>query len=148
MQGQRSYFYSAVVGGSLAGLIDIGAACLINLVGPVFILQVVASGALGHTSFSRGYISALLGLALQLAMSIIIATIYFLASWQVSLLRRYWLAGGVGFGVCVFAVMNYVVVPLSALARFPHFTLASFIENMFAMLLFGTIIAWFAREGG
>lgn len=146
MHQERSYLRAAVVGGAIAGLVDIGAACLINLAGPVFIFQAVASGVLGRASFSLGYESALLGLALQLAMSIVIASIYFFASRQISLLRRLWLPAGLIFGVGVFFVMNYVVVPLSAVSRIPHFSLFQFIENMLAMLLFGTIVAWFARE--
>jgi hypothetical protein len=46
----------------------------------------------------------------------------------------------------VFAVMNYAVVPLSALHSTPSFTAMSFALNLAAMLLFGVIIAWFARE--
>jgi len=41
--------------------------------------------------------------------------------------------------------MNYVVVPLSAWARWPHFTPHTFAANMAAMLLFGLIVAFFAR---
>jgi hypothetical protein len=45
--------------------------------------------------------------------------------------------------------MNDVVVPLSvAIAKplLPHFTIARFIENMLAMLLFGTIVSFFASR--
>ncbi len=42
--------------------------------------------------------------------------------------------------------MNYVVVPLSALKHTPHFTAAHFVENMLAMMLFGVIVAFFARR--
>jgi hypothetical protein len=50
------------------------------------------------------------------------------------------------YGVIVFFVMNYVVVPLSAYRRVPHFTVAGFAENMAAMLLFGLIVSWCARR--
>jgi hypothetical protein len=43
-------------------------------------------------------------------------------------------------------VMNYVVVPLSAVGHTPHFSVRTFVENMLAMLLFGVIISAFARE--
>jgi hypothetical protein len=64
----------------------------------------------------------------------------------VTILKRQWLAAGLAYGVVVFFVMNYVVVPLSAIGRVPHFTAARFIENLLAMLLFGVIIAFFARS--
>jgi hypothetical protein len=45
----------------------------------------------------------------------------------------------------IFFVMNYVVVPLSAWKHHPHFSAYSFAANMAAMLVFGLIVAWFAR---
>jgi hypothetical protein len=48
--------------------------------------------------------------------------------------------------VVVFFVMNYVVVPLSAWQKVPTFTVASFVENMIAMLLFGVIVTYFVRD--
>jgi len=41
--------------------------------------------------------------------------------------------------------MNYVVLPLSALGRTPHFTASRLAGNLLAMLLFGVIVAFFAR---
>jgi uncharacterized membrane protein YagU involved in acid resistance len=61
------------------------------------------------------------------------------------LLRR-WVTSGLVYGVIVFFVMNYVVVPLSAWKLPPHFTPLKFAENMAAMLLFGLIIAFFSRR--
>ena len=46
----------------------------------------------------------------------------------------------------IFFVMNYAVVPLSAWARWPHFTADKFAENLLAMLLFGLIVAFFAQR--
>jgi hypothetical protein len=48
--------------------------------------------------------------------------------------------------VIIFFVMNYVVVPLSAWKSAPHFTAVKFAANMAAMLLFGLIVAFFARR--
>ncbi len=56
------------------------------------------------------------------------------------------IAGGLIYGVVIFFVMNYVVVPLSAWKSMPHFTALKFAENMAAMLLFGLIVAFFARR--
>jgi hypothetical protein len=136
-----------ILGGLVAGSIDIGAAALINWLPPVFILHVIAGGLLGRAgSFSGGMYTAVLGLFLQWAMSLLIAAIYVIASERLLLLKRYWIAGGLAYGVGIFAVMNYVVVPLSAYKRFPHFTLLSAGENLLAMLLFGFLVAFFARQ--
>ncbi|MDE2110529.1 MAG: hypothetical protein KGJ79_05260 [Alphaproteobacteria bacterium] len=45
-----------------------------------------------------------------------------------------------------FIVGTYVVVPHSAYGPFPHFTLVTADENLLVMLLFGLIVAFFARR--
>jgi hypothetical protein len=137
-----------LAGGLIAGTIDIGSASVINLVGPVVICQAIASGILGRSSFFDGAPSAVLGLFLQWAMSIVISAVYVLACRSLPVLLRAWMAGGIAYGVVIFFVMNYVVVPLSA-ARphhdFPHFTAVHFAGNLLAMLLFGIIVAFAAQ---
>ena len=132
--------------GIVAGTIDIGAAALINWASPALILRFVAGGILGKTALEGGAGVALLGYALQIVMSLIIAVIYVDAARRLAALRRRWIAAGLAFGVAVFAVMNYVVLPLSAWSRLPHFTVASFAWNMLAMVAFGVTITWFARN--
>jgi len=134
-----------LLGGFIAGTIDIGAAALINAVSIEVILKAIASGVLGKASFERGIQAETLGLFLQWGMSILIAAIYVITARRIGVLRRRWVAAGLIYGVAIFFVMNYVVVPLSAIGRIPHFTAARFIENLLAMLLFGLIVAFFAR---
>ncbi len=141
----RSTVERMLWGGLIAGTIDIGAASIINWLSPVVILQAVASGLLGRGSFHDGPWAAALGYALQCAMSVLIAACYAVGTSRLPMVRARWLAAGLAFGVIVFAVMNYVVVPLSAVGHVPHFTAASSIENLLAMLLFGVIVARFLR---
>jgi uncharacterized membrane protein YagU involved in acid resistance len=141
----HSILGAILLGGFVAGIIDIGAAALINSASVPVILKAIASGVLGKASFKLGMEAESLGVLLQWAMSILIAAIFVVTASRVTLLKRQWLAAGLAYGVVVFFVMNYVVVPLSAIGRVPHFTAARFMENMLAMLLFGVIIAFFAR---
>ena len=137
---------AVLLAGLIAGTIDIGAACLINGHGPIIICQAIASGVLGRASFHGGLNSAGLGLVLQWSMSIIIAAIYIVAAQLLPALRRAWLAFGLLYGVGIYFVMNLIVVPLSnAGGKGYHFVPVRFAEDMVAMLLFGTIVAWFAR---
>ena len=78
-------------------------------------------------------------------MGILIAGIYVGATFVLPVLRRRWVRFGLAYGVAVFFVMNYVVVPLSAWQTIPHYSVAHFAANMAAMLLFGLIVAYFAR---
>jgi uncharacterized membrane protein YagU involved in acid resistance len=132
-------------GGLVAGTIDIGAASLINMINPLIILRAIASGLLGRAAFAGGLPVSLLGLVLQWAMSLLIAAIFVLAAQRLAWMCRRWFAAGLAYGVVVFVVMEYVVVPLSA-ANNPHFTPVSLLENVLAMLLYGLIIAFFARR--
>jgi uncharacterized membrane protein YagU involved in acid resistance len=135
-----------LLGGLIAGTLDIGAAALINGRSPLVILLVIASGLLGKASFQGGLPAVALGLVLQWLMSLVIATIYVLVSNRIPVLRRHWIAGGVAYGVGIFVVMNYVVVPLSEIGRIPQFTSWTFGGNLMAMLGFGLLIAFFARR--
>ncbi len=143
-----------VFAGFVAGTIDIGAAALINWLNPVIILHAIASGVLGKASYFEGTRSALLGLFLQWGMSLLIATIYVTAARRLRWLGANWFRGGLAYGIVIFIVMNYVVVPLSA--AWPHhpFTLHGlmnrfppdkFVYNLLAMLLFGLIVAFYTH---
>ena len=140
----RSRLSAILLGGFIAGTIDIGAAALINLLSPLVILHFIAGGILGKAALAGGAPVLLLGLVLQGAMSLLIAAVYVVACGWLPILRRRWVGGGLAYGVVIFLVMNYVVVPLSAWARWPHFTAERLVENLLAMLLFGLIVAFFA----
>lgn len=134
-------------GGLVAGTIDIGAAATISQLSPIKIMKIVAGGLLGRSAFEGDASIATIGMLLQWGMSILIAAIFVVAARRLPGLLRAWVASGVTYGVVTYFVMNYVVVPLSALGNgsFPRFHLAQFSENMLAMILFGLIVAYFAR---
>jgi uncharacterized membrane protein YagU involved in acid resistance len=134
-----------LLGGIIAGTLDIGAASLINSAKPSRILQVIASGLPGKSAFADNS-TAELGLVLQWAMSIVIASIFVVAVQWTPILKRHWLKTGLAYGVVIFLVMNYVVLPLSAIGHPPRFRVVHFMEDIVAMLLFGTIVDFFARE--
>ncbi len=137
---------AVLLGGFSAGTADIGAACLIYFTAPMVIMKAIAGGLIGPASFQGGAATAALGLALQWLMSCLIAAIYVVATLKWPMLRRRWIASGLAFGAVVFGVMNYGVAPLSAIGKFPAFTVALFIANLVAMLMFGLIITFFARH--
>jgi len=141
--------------GLVAGTIDIGAASLINRLSPVVILQAVASGLLGRGAFGGGAAAASVGLLVQWGISILIAAIYLMVTTPWPGMRRSWRLTGVLAGVVIFVIMNYLVVPLSAAPFRPHFGLHQlltaftpykFVANLLAMILFGLIVAFSARN--
>jgi hypothetical protein len=134
-----------VYGGLVAGTLDIGVAALSFFASPIVILRVVATGVLGKASYTGGATSAALGMILQWAMSLLIAAIFVVPAMRYRVLVRRWVASGLAYGVVIFFVMNYVVVPLSQSPPRSGFSTYSFTVNMLAMLLFGLIIAYFAN---
>jgi len=140
----RSVVNAILLGGFVAGTVDIGAAAAINGRNPILILHVIAGGVLGRASLEGGPATAVLGLFLQWGMALIIATIFVCAARYRDILRRRWFPAGIAYGVPVYLVMNFVVVPLSAWHRFPAITLYGVVANLLAMMLFGVIVSWFA----
>jgi len=110
----------ALVAGTLAvGVLDIlDAFIFFGLRGarPVGILQSIASGVLGRAAYQGGLRTATLGLLLHFVIAFGVVATYLLATRLIPALnRRPWLYGLL-YGVVVYAVMNLVVVPLSAAA--------------------------------
>jgi hypothetical protein len=106
-----------VIGGLAAGALDISFACiywaLARDVAPQRILQSVASGIVGKDSYRGGWSTASLGLGLHFLMTLAMAAAYYAGSrWMPALWRRPFVAGA-AYGLFLYAVMNFIVVPLS-----------------------------------
>jgi hypothetical protein len=108
-----------VLGGVAAGVIDITYACLFWAikagVRPSRIFQSVAAGLLGRqAAVAGGASTAALGLALHFGIALTVAAVYYVAARHAEALwRRPWTFGAL-YGVAVYGVMHYIVVPLSA----------------------------------
>ena len=82
----------------------------------ILVLQSIASGLLGPAAFSGGRNTALLGLALHTLIAFIWATIFVLAARLLPFLSEYPIRSGLFYGVIVYTVMNYLVIPHSHVA--------------------------------
>lgn len=106
-----------LTGGLIAGAIDITYACVFSYlrrgVPPARILQSVASGALGPAASEGGTATAALGLAFHFLIALTWAAVYYLASRRLRVLARAPYLCGVVYGLLIFALMNYAVIPLS-----------------------------------
>lgn len=145
-ESQRAMSKAILWGGLVGGTIDIFSASLISLLSPLLIMRFIAAGLLGPGVIKGGIDISAIGLVLQWLMCLIIAAIYVLASRRLAWMHRDWRVTGVAYGVPVYFVMTYVVVPLSALHHWTPFALKGFLLNMAAMMLFGLIIAYFTRR--
>ena len=114
--------YPILTGGLIAGALDITAAIVVYAfrgVSPVRILQSVASGLLGPAAFTGGAATATLGLALHFVIATTAAAVFYLASRRLPALVRQPTLWGALYGIGVWLVMNFVVLPLSAVRQQP-----------------------------
>lgn len=104
---------------------------------PIRILQSIAAGVLGPASFAGGRRTALLGCFLHYFIAFAIVFVYWLAARRIESLRRRPVLWGTLYGISVYLLMNYIVIPLSA-ARPSRFNLAWIVSSVIAhMVLIG-----------
>jgi len=137
-------------GGLIAGTLDICAAFLTAWlragIGPVRVLQFVASGVLGPASFAGGAKTAILGLALHFLIATIWTIVFYLASRKwLSLIERP-VMFGLLYGIAVYTFMNFVVLPLSLVARRPITAVGTTIGLLTIMFCVGLPIALVVRR--
>lgn len=106
-----------LLGTLVAGAMDITAAIVTWMfrgVPAMRILQSVAGGLLGRDTFAGGPSTAVLGLLLHFMIMSVIVSVYVAASSRLAVLTRHAIACGIAYGIAVYIVMTFVVVPLSA----------------------------------
>lgn len=139
---------AALVGGMVAGAIDISYAILASLpkAPPLRVMQAVASGLLGRAAFDGGATTGVLGLALHFAMNILMAVIFIALARTVPAIRNNLVPAGLAYGCAIYFVMRWVVVPLS---RCPaDLRVINPLELAFHVVGVGLVIALAARHFG
>ena len=143
---------AALWGAAIAGTLDIVYAIVFfgrRGVAPIRILQSVASGLLGAPAYRGGVPTALLGLALHFAIMFVIAALFVAASRRLAPLRQQAVAAGALYGLAVYGVMNYIVLPLSAFPqRGTPPTLVIALGLLVHVVLVGIPIALCAKHKG
>ena len=143
-------FQTIFVAGFIAGVLDLTAACVYSWlragVSPVRVFHSVASGLLGATAFTGGAMTAALGIVLHFFIATSWATVYYLASRKLSFLVNQPIPAGLIYGVVVYLFMNFVVLPLSAVARRPVPISARIIGCLIIMFCIGLPIALIVRK--
>ena len=108
-----------LIGGLIAGVLDITYAFLFSYLrsgrSPAWVLQSVASGALGRGAFQGGAKTAALGLAFHFLIAFTAAAIFVLAGRALPFMTTNALVSGIIYGLCVYAFMYCVVLRVSAI---------------------------------
>jgi hypothetical protein len=142
-------------GGLIAGTLDITGACVASWlragVIPERVMQSVASGLLGATSYEGGKKTAALGLALHFLIATTWTVVFYVASRKLRFLIERPVTWGLVYGVIVYLFMNFVVLPLSAFPQRTSPTLSSRLINLLIIMFcvglpIATIVRRFSRK--
>jgi hypothetical protein len=137
--------------GLTCGVMDITAALVVyGMMGlkPLRLLQGIAGGILGPRTFSGGFSTALLGLALHFVIAFGAAVVFFLASRGLRFLLDHAILSGALYGVAVYFFMNRIVVPLSHATKFPFSVKTMLIGVIIHIFCVGLPIALNIRRYG
>jgi hypothetical protein len=107
------------------------------------ILRGIAAGLIGREqALAAGSWVVVLGAALHFLMAGCAAYVFYLATRRWPVLARRWALGGTAFGVAMYLVMHFIVIPLSRLT-FHLPSLPNVVGELFShVFLFGMVIAY------
>jgi hypothetical protein len=131
----------------IVGTLDITYAILFSYyrsgTSPERLLQSVAAGWFGRdAAFAGGTATAAAGLGFHFLIAFTITAIFFVAASRLPALTRNVLVTGPLYGIGVYCVMNYVVIPLSKIGPRPFPPMVVFVSGLLVhMFLIGVPIA-------
>ncbi|MGS2738057.1 hypothetical protein [Sinomicrobium sp. M5D2P17] len=118
----KRLFRAILLNGLLVGTLDISAACIqagIRGVGPERVLRYVASGVFGDAAFSGTIAYVFYGLFFHYLIAMCWTILFFSLYPPLRLWKYNRVITGIGYGILVGLLMNFVVVPLSDVPRGP-----------------------------
>ncbi len=128
----------------VAGLLDATAGVIVYFIfkglNPIQVLQFIASGVYGTSAFQGGLAMAGAGLVFHFVIAFAFAGAFFFVYPLIGLLRKSPIITGLLYGLFMWAFMNLLVLPNSAIGAAP-FTVVSVIEIVWHMALVGLPMA-------
>jgi len=140
-----------VVGCLLCGTLDISDAFIFTWLrshgSTERVLQFIASGIMGKTAFQQGWGSAMLGLGIHYVIALCWVALFVLVVRSVPALMRWNVAFGVLYGLVMYAVMNFIVVPLTRIGPRPMAHGVSLVNGVLALVIcFGVVMSLLLRS--
>jgi hypothetical protein len=114
-------FNTIVYGGLTVGTLDAVAACINAAnrgVPPDRVFQYISSALLGReTAYAGGFATILIGVLMHYCVAFGVATTFYLISSRVPTLLRHAVLVGMVYGVAVYFIMGYLIVPLTRVTQ-------------------------------
>lgn len=135
----------------IAGTLDIADAFIfygLRGVPAAGLLRFIAGCLLGVSALHEGLAMAALGLAIHYAITLFWSAVFLFAATRLAFLTRHAVVSGLLYGVLIYVVMNFVVLPLTRLPpRSHHLPSAVLLNGVLALMFFmGLPIALIARH--
>jgi hypothetical protein len=136
----RSLSKAIALGILICGTLDIADALIFygvrSHVSPILLLQGIARSILGKPAYAGGIPTALLGLLIHYAIATTWVILFILIAQHVTWMFRNAVLAGVLYGLAVYAIMNFVAVPLTRIGHRPQPTGIALVNAILAIVLF------------
>jgi hypothetical protein len=151
---ERPDGFSAIAWATLvAGVLDISSAFLLGYskgVRPIRVLQGVAAGLIGReAALNGGLATAGLGWVIHFFIAFVAASVFYIASRKIVVLTRHAVVSGLLYGVLVYGVMYWIVMPLAYPVVHPSFSrdaTAVCVHMILIGLPIALIVRWYSRS--
>ena len=141
----KRYLIAILLAGIISGSLDLTFAFtfhgLRSGIGPIRILQSIASGWLGTDSFQDGIPAAILGFFSHYGILTVAAALYLIAMLRMRWMTAHAYLYGMAYGVAIYLTMNYIVLPLSNAPHFKPTVLGTTCDFTMHVLVLGPAIA-------
>jgi len=132
--------------GLLAGILDAIAAVLLFMTrgnkDPRLLFRYIASAAYGKDAFTKGSYMVYRGLLFHFIIAMTWVTIYFILFAHLSWLTSHPLPAAIGYGILVWVLMNFIIVPASKAAPRPFSYLFALINILILIATIGLPAAY------
>jgi len=139
LRGWRSLAAAILASTLIAGTLDICDALVfygLRGTSPGLLLGVIASGLLGPAALANPMSGALIGLAIHYFITLTWSTLFVLAASRIRALKTHAVVSGILYGVVIYAVMNFVVLPHTREVGHPAFQPVILLNAVLALVLF------------
>lgn len=142
--------YQIVKAGLIVGFFDGLAACLNAFfrshVTPDGVFRFIASGVFGKEAYSDGSLMIGFGIVFHFIIAVSWTLLYFVLAADLDLLHRRFVISGIFYGVFIWVVMNFAILPLSRVPDLPFNWPSASIMMAIHIFIIGIPIAYFAQK--
>jgi hypothetical protein len=137
---------TALIAGTLDGLAAIVNYLIVGGTDPARVFMYIASGVFGREAVNANVQLAWWGVVFHYFIAFCWTAFYFFLYPRLTVLSRNVVASGAGYALCVWLVMNLIVLPLSNVTRFPITISRTLIGAGILVVCIGLPIAFLARR--